>query len=120
RAEGYALDPALLARALEGEYDLVVLVNPNSPTGRHLSRDRLEPVLAAAPRRTLFWIDETYVEYAGPEQSLERFAAGSANVVVCKSMSKVYALSGARAAYLCAPAERARGLRRITPPWAVS
>jgi len=54
------------------------------------------------------------------DQSLEKFAAKSKNVVVCKSMSKVYALSGVRAAYLCGPAEILEELRAITPPWAVS
>jgi histidinol-phosphate/aromatic aminotransferase/cobyric acid decarboxylase-like protein len=34
-------------------------------------------------------------------------------------MSKVYGLSGARAAYLCAPPGLAREIRRITPPWVV-
>ncbi|MFN3649150.1 MAG: pyridoxal phosphate-dependent aminotransferase [Armatimonadota bacterium] len=120
RAEGYALPPDRLAEALRRRYDLVVLVNPNSPTGRHLRREELEPVLAGAPAETRFWLDETYVEYAGADQSLERFAVSRDNVVVCKSMSKVYALSGARAAYLCAPERVLRPLRRETPPWAVS
>ena len=40
--------------------------------------------------------------------------------MVCKSMSKVYALSGIRAAYLCAAPVTASLLREITPPWAVS
>ena len=35
-------------------------------------------------------------------------------------MSKVYALSGARAAYLCAGAHQLEELRAITPPWVVS
>jgi histidinol-phosphate/aromatic aminotransferase/cobyric acid decarboxylase-like protein len=106
--------------ALADDYDLIVLVNPNSPTGRHLPRLELERVLRAAPLRTRLWIDETYVEYAGPGQSLERFAACSENVVVCKSMSKVYALSGARVAYLCAGPHQLEALRAITPPWVVS
>ena len=48
-----------------------------------------------------------------------RFAAASANVIVCKSMSKVYALSGVRAAYLCGPEPIIAELRGLTPPWAV-
>ena len=35
-------------------------------------------------------------------------------------MSKVYALSGLRAAYLVAPRHLLEGLRAVTPPWAVS
>ncbi len=116
----YTVDLARLATRLRGNYDLVVLVNPNSPTGRHLDRTALEAILSAAPSKTKFWIDETYIEYAGENQSLEKFAAQSENVVICKSMSKVYALSGARAAYLCAPPHLLEELRAITPPWAVS
>jgi histidinol-phosphate/aromatic aminotransferase/cobyric acid decarboxylase-like protein len=65
-------------------------------------------------------VDETYVDYLGPDQSLERFAARSENVIVCKSMSKVYALSGARVAYLCASPHQLEALRAVTPPWVVS
>lgn len=120
RAQDYAVDLACLEEALADDYDLVVLVNPNSPTGRHIPRVALEPILRRAPQRTRIWIDETYVDYAGADQSLERFAAQSENVIVCKSLSKVYALSGARAAYLCAGPHQLEALRAITPPWVVS
>ena len=121
REQNYQLDLGLLESHLVfGKYDLAVIVNPNSPTGGHVSREKLEGVLRQARGRTRVWIDETYVEYAGEDQSLETFATKSRNVVVCKSMSKVYALSGVRAAYLCAPPAIAARLREISPPWAVS
>jgi histidinol-phosphate/aromatic aminotransferase/cobyric acid decarboxylase-like protein/GNAT superfamily N-acetyltransferase len=120
RSRGYELDLTRLEARFANGYDLIVLVNPNSPTGRLVPRADLQRVLAGAPPRTRVWIDETYVEYAGPEQSLERFAAQSSNIVVAKSMSKVYALSGVRAAYLCAAPQLVEELRAITPPWAVS
>jgi len=120
RRNDYAVEFDRLETALADGYDLVALVNPNSPTGRHVPRAELERVLKRAPARTRVWVDETYVEYAGPGQSLEAFAARSENVVVCKSMSKVYALSGARVAYLCAGPHQLEELRAITPPWAVS
>jgi histidinol-phosphate/aromatic aminotransferase/cobyric acid decarboxylase-like protein len=120
RANRYAVDLAQLEAALAKNYDLAVLVNPNSPTGRHIPRPELEAVLRHAPVRTRIWLDETYVDYAGTDQSLEAFACRSENVVVCKSMSKAYALSGARVAYLAAGAHQLEALRAITPPWAVS
>jgi histidinol-phosphate/aromatic aminotransferase/cobyric acid decarboxylase-like protein len=120
RAEGYVLCPDRLRAALREGYDWVILVNPNSPTGRHVPRDALAEALREAPAGTRVWVDETYVEYAGPGQSLERAAARGRNVVVCKSMSKVYALSGARVGYLCGPAEWLEELRPLMPPYAVS
>jgi len=138
---------------LNSGYDLIALVNPNSPTGQHIPRAELEELLRQIPATTRVWIDETYVEFAErgallrqsgtalpacpgqaenstgrqdacptliASESLERFATASANVVVCKSMSKVYALSGVRAAYLCGPRRIIAELRGLTPPWAVS
>ena len=119
-AENYDLDFRALAEAVKSDFDLVVLVNPNSPTGRHADSAALRELLRAAPAATRFWIDETYVDYVGAAHSLEPFAVASRNVVVCKSLSKVYALSGVRAAYLCGPAHLMAELRAITPPWAVS
>ena len=95
-----------LKAACSDGYDLVVLVNPNSPTGQFIPREKLEALLRSVPAKTRVWVDETYIEYAGTKESMERFAAGSENVIVCKSMSKVYALSGARVAYLCGGAHQ--------------
>jgi histidinol-phosphate/aromatic aminotransferase/cobyric acid decarboxylase-like protein/GNAT superfamily N-acetyltransferase len=121
RENRYALQPvALEAQIAAKAYDLVVIVNPNSPSGHHVSREILERTLAGISVPTRVWLDETYVDYTDPNHSLEGFAAQSRNVVVCKSMSKVYALSGVRAAYLCAPEPIAEEIRGITPPWAVS
>ncbi len=121
RADGYVVPPQALQAAIAGaEYDLVILVNPNNPTGQMISRRDLECVLSAAPPRTRFLIDEAYLDYVGAGESLEDFACRSKNVFVLKSMSKVYALSGARVGYLCGPPEEIRALRRLTPPWIVS
>ncbi len=116
----FAVDLNWLRAAAADDYDLIVIVNPNSPTGRFIPREKMEAFLRHVPQRTRVWIDETYMEYAGTTESCERFAAASENVIVCKSMSKVYALSGARVAYLCAGAHQIENLRAITPPWVVS
>jgi histidinol-phosphate/aromatic aminotransferase/cobyric acid decarboxylase-like protein len=120
RSNGYRIDLDALTAQLATGFDLFVWVNPNSPTGLHVGRTDVEAVLSqAAASCTRIWIDETYVEYAGPEQSLERFAARSEHSIVCKSMSKVYALSGMRVGYLCASPHQLESLRTLTPPWSV-
>ena len=120
REEEYRVDLEQLERRLRGAYDLVVIVNPNNPTGRHIPRRDLERVIRGAPQGTMFWIDETYVDYVDRDESLERFAQENENVVVCKSMSKMYALSGLRVGYLCGPPRMIQPLRLLNPPWAVS
>lgn len=121
REEGWRIDPARLAqRVASGDYDLVVVVNPNNPTGRHAPRADLRAVIAATPARTRWWIDEAYIGYVGLAESLADLAATDPRVVVCTSLSKMYALSGMRAAFLVAQPAVAAELRRRTPPWQVS
>jgi histidinol-phosphate/aromatic aminotransferase/cobyric acid decarboxylase-like protein len=120
RRDRYVVDiEELRARAALG-YDMIVLVNPNNPTGQHIAGHKLKEVLSCVPRSTRVWLDEAYIEFVGPDESLERFAAASENTIVCKTMSKVYALSGMRVAYLCGSMQQLSGLVPITPPWAVS
>ena len=118
--EGFKIDVELLKSEITKGYDMVVLVNPNSPTGVYLDMKILKEILQLVPLRTLVWIDETYIEYAGANNSVEKLAAISENIIVCKSMSKVYALSGARVAYLCAGRHIIKHLSAFAPPWSVS
>lgn len=120
RDDGYKINTERFSRKLAESFDQVVWVNPNSPTGRHVTRPEVESILNQCPAKTRVWIDETYVEYAGKDQSLESYAARSENVVVVKSMSKVYGLSGLRVGYLCGSAKQIAPLRGLAPPWSVS
>jgi histidinol-phosphate/aromatic aminotransferase/cobyric acid decarboxylase-like protein len=120
RRDRYAVDLDELQEQMCRDYDLIVLVNPNNPTGQYIPGAALEKALTRVPAHTRVWVDEAYIDYVGPDESLETFASRSENVIVCKSMSKVYALSGMRAAYLCAAMHQLSDLVAITPPWAVS
>jgi histidinol-phosphate/aromatic aminotransferase/cobyric acid decarboxylase-like protein len=119
RHNNYSVPLDELAERMQQDYDLVVLVNPNNPTGRHIPRRELEPILSIIPARTRVWIDEAYLDYVGADESLERFAAAHDNIIVCKSMSKVYALSGMRVAYLCTAGHEVDRLLPLTPPWTI-
>lgn len=115
----FKVDPELLEEKIKKGYDLVILVNPNNPSGHYLDKKILREILSKAPKQTIFWIDETYIDYIGKQNTLENFAWQSDNVIVCKSMSKVYALSGMRVAYLCGPNMLLNKLKVFTPPWVV-
>ena len=66
----------------------------------------------------MIWVDETYINYLPDAVSLEPSVRSLPELVVCKSMSKCYALSGLRVAY--AVSQNMATLRRYIPPWAVS
>lgn len=111
---------ALLADIRRARPNVVVLVNPNSPTGCYLGQEQMHTLLKQVPQDTLVVIDETYIEYVGANASLERDLLRFPNLIIIKSMSKVYALSGMRVGYLVAQARMIARLAHVTPPWAVS
>lgn len=119
RSRGFRPDLDRLAEQISQGVDFVAIVNPNSPTGVPLPAGELETLIDNSPETTRFWIDETYTDYAGQGFSLEALAAERPNVVVSKSMSKAYALSGLRVAYLIGPPDLVSSWVRFAPPWSV-
>jgi histidinol-phosphate/aromatic aminotransferase/cobyric acid decarboxylase-like protein len=98
---------------------LVVMVNPNSPTGVAVSRPEMEVLLNLLPTTTKLWVDETYIDFVPGSQSVEPLCAAHNNLIVSKSMSKYYALSGLRVGYLACSPSLAIQLEEQNPPWAV-
>ena len=117
RSAGYRPDLAQLEAMVASGPDLVILVNPNSPTGQFITAAQIERLLVAAPPSTRLWVDETYIDYVG--ETVEPLTRRHDNLIVCKSMSKAYALSGARVAYLAAGPHQLEDLRGLTPPWVI-
>jgi histidinol-phosphate/aromatic aminotransferase/cobyric acid decarboxylase-like protein len=119
RDDDYAPSGEDVRRVIGEGYDLVVLVNPNNPTGHYVERPTLLDWLDAAPSRTRIWVDEAYAHLVEHEASLVPDATTRANLFVCRSLSKSFALSGLRVAFLAGPADDVEALRRRTPPWVV-
>ncbi len=96
----------------------VFLCNPNNPTGRYLSREKIEAVLNAC-RNTLLVLDEAYLAFTSNTWSAADLIS-QGDVVVLRSMTKDYALAGLRLGYAVASKEIINNLRRVRPPWNVN
>jgi histidinol-phosphate/aromatic aminotransferase/cobyric acid decarboxylase-like protein/adenosyl cobinamide kinase/adenosyl cobinamide phosphate guanylyltransferase len=110
----FTLDPC----AVPDEADLVVVCNPNNPTGT------LDPaaVLArlAKPGRVLV-VDEAFMEFVpGEPESLAKPGADVPGLVVVRSLTKLWSLPGLRAGYLLAPPGIAAAVRETRQPWSVN
>jgi histidinol-phosphate/aromatic aminotransferase/cobyric acid decarboxylase-like protein len=77
----------------------------------------LRTLLAALDRDCRIWIDETYVDFAAGAPTAEPLVRDDPRVVVAKSMSKFFALSGLRVGYLAADRALVAALEPWNPPW---
>ena len=87
---------------------IVYLCNPNNPTGLLLPQSELNQWLDQASSQLSFIVDEAYVEYvaqAGFVSAVARVKQGQKHIVVCRTLSKIYALAGLRVGYGVAHAE---------------
>jgi histidinol-phosphate aminotransferase len=99
--------------------DLVFLCSPNNPTGTALGLDVVDAVLESAPGMVV--VDEAYAEFARPgtPSALTRLP-GHPRLVVTRTMSKAFALAGARLGYLAADPAVVDALRLVRLPYHLS
>ncbi|MFW6284397.1 MAG: pyridoxal phosphate-dependent aminotransferase, partial [Desulfosalsimonas sp.] len=117
-SQGFTLDADRLKTAAKG-VDAVFLCNPNNPTGGYTEIDLLTDLVLALPE-TLFVMDESYLPFVSGagEKSLAR--ANLPNVVVLRSLSKMYCIPGLRVGFCAAPKGLAQTIRKHCPPWSVN
>ena len=92
------------------------LTNPHNPTGQLWSRASLEPLLR---RAGLLIVDEAFLPLCpdGEAESLLPLVARHPNLVVIRSLTKLYGLAGLRLAYAVADPERLGRWARWRDPW---
>lgn len=101
------------------EVDMVVLVNPNSPTGRVISLGDMKRLAESLRPDQKLWIDETYIDFVPGVPTFEPLLKDHPNVIIAKSLSKHYALSGLRIGCLEMAPHLVSFLERFSPPWSV-
>jgi len=110
---------ALLAYANE-RTRLVFVANPNNPTGTMISGDEIERLAAGLPEHALLVLDGAYAEY------VEGFDGGLAlieqrtNVVMTRTLSKIYGLGGLRVGWGYGPQAVIDVLNRVRGPFNLS
>jgi histidinol-phosphate aminotransferase len=118
RATDFTLTAAAAVAAVEEHSpDVVFLTTPNNPTGTVTSLDVIAAVCAVAPGMVV--VDEAYAEFAsGPSATtlLERYP----RLIVSRTMSKAFALAGARVGYLAASTAVVDALRLVRLPYHLS
>jgi histidinol-phosphate aminotransferase len=120
RASDFSLDPEQAAAEVRRHQpDLVFLTSPNNPTGSATPLAVIEAVCAAAPGMVV--IDEAYAEF-----SRDRSATALAllprypRLVVVRTMSKAFAMAGARLGYLAADPAVVEALLLVRLPYHLS
>lgn len=99
--------------------DVVVVVNPNNPTGRRFEPELLQSIAQhQAANNGWLIIDEAFADVAPQVSSIE--FAGTPGLIILKSLGKFFGLAGARVGFAIADKDITSELKAALGPWAVS
>jgi histidinol-phosphate aminotransferase len=115
-------DLAAMVAAVTPRTRLVLVCNPNNPTGTVSRRDELDAFLDAVPETTLVVLDEAYREFVTDPDVPDGLAAygDRPNVVVLRTLSKAWGLAGVRVGFLVAAPNVADVVRKVLTPFSTS
>jgi len=116
------VDLRAVAEAVTPETRLIILNNPNNPTGTAFRRSDWEDFLASVPPTVTVVLDEAYIDFADdPEvpHGLE-YLAEDRPLVGLRTFSKAYGLAGLRIGYGYGPSRLLEYLNRLRLPFNVN
>ena len=91
-----------LKNELAKKYDLLIICNPNNPTGKFLKLDETEEILKECNKyNTKLFIDEAFIDFLkdGIKESIINTKEDKQNLFVTRAFTKFFAMPGLRLGY---------------------
>lgn len=118
----YTYDLAKMKLSINKKTKIIILANPNNPTGTYFTDTSLTDFLDFVPDNVLVVLDEAYYEYADANdypRSLELLEKHS-NLIILRTFSKAYGLASLRVGYGIASPKIVELLNRVRNPFNVN
>jgi histidinol-phosphate aminotransferase len=117
RGEDFSVNQeAVLARVREGDIDIVVVANPNNPTGGLTDEAFLIELLGSTD--AIVMVDEAYFEFS--RHTMRPHMARHKNLVLLRTFSKAFSLAGLRVGYLLGDPEVVSEFMKVRQPYSVN
>jgi histidinol-phosphate aminotransferase len=119
----FRYDLAAMQKKISSKTKLIFIANPDNPVGTYIREADLVRFLESVPKRVVVVLDEAYYEFAKIKKDypdslrlLKRFE----NLVVTRTFSKAYGLSGLRVGYGVANPQIIAALNKVREPFNVN
>jgi histidinol-phosphate aminotransferase len=120
--EGEVHDLDVMAAEVTAATQLVIVCNPNNPTGTHLPAAEVAAFCERVPAHVTIALDEAYVEFQtndDPDATIDLLAEFP-NLVVLRTFSKVYGLAGLRVGFAIGSAKFRAAVDAVRQPFSVN
>ncbi len=110
-----------LKKDLTGDIDIFFLCNPNNPTGKFITRDKIKELLLHNKKKDIFTvIDEAFVDFLEQKITSLSFLKDFDKLFILRSLTKFYAVPGLRLGYGIANKEIIKKINKAKDPWNVN
>ena len=111
-----------MIRAVRPNTKVIIVDNPNNPTGAYVSQNQVADFLARLPQEVIVILDEAYFEFATASDYPDglRLRNLHPRTLVLRTFSKAYGLAGLRVGYGIGPSDLVNYLDRLRAPFNVS
>lgn len=121
RENHFNLDIDKLKNDLTDDVDILFLCNPNNPTGNYIFKKDILEILKHNSKKNIFTvIDEAFIDFIDKDISALQFLDRFDDLLVLKSLTKLYALPGLRLGYAVAKQNIIKGMSFHKDPWNVN
>ena len=123
-SDDFKLNIGNLKNELENKYDLLIICNPNNPTGKFLKLAQTEEILKECNKyNTKLFIDEAFIEFLedGMKESIINTEGNKKNLFVTRAFTKFFAIPGLRLGYgMYFDKELEQKISEKKEPWSVN
>ena len=123
-SDDFKLNIGNLKNELENKYDLLIICNPNNPTGKFLKLTQTEEILKECNKYdTKLFIDEAFIEFLadGMKESIINTEENKKNLFVTRAFTKFFAIPGLRLGYgMYFDKELEQKISEKKEPWSVN
>jgi threonine-phosphate decarboxylase len=113
-------NPSRITHHTSRSFDVVFLCNPNNPTGTLIKREGMLRIAAAAKElKCALVVDEAFIDFC-PGASIMDEVGNNPYLIVLRSLTKMYALSGLRVGYAALAPSFLNAVREAKEPWTVN
>ncbi len=120
--KNFTHDLQAMLDAISIKTKVVIICNPNNPTGTMVSSMQIKEFMDQVPDDVLVVFDEAYFEYVESEEysSGLQYVKEGRNALVFRTFSKIYGLAALRIGYAMTTPAIAQAIERVTEPFNVN
>lgn len=121
----FCVNYTLFDELKKGEYDFLVICNPNNPTGSLIDNNLMSEIMNYTKENNIYvLVDECFYDMTDDEMGIYSLISAFGNypnLIILKSMTKLYAIPGLRLGYgISSDTELVNKIATIGQPWSVN